>query len=910
MSTKNAPSLSWYQRFTYTVVNSTEYVFYCLGHKVGSHPKKTIAICWFFVFLSALGFLRFHQEKNPIKLWVPPNSQFVEDTDWLMQKFELGYRPQVVQIVADDVLQPGVFSKLLELEKKITNIKTSKNVSWSDVCFKIPKVDKGLIRMLEGNDISKKAQKDPSVTMNAALYCSFVEVMKNECFEKNILELWDYNEDRIKHLTKENIINTINTYDKTAILGRFKNYEELIGGIKRNTSGHIIAAKSLQVFWMVKVNFTEVDLDKTGNYAGTADWASQDALEWEAEFLNIIELFEFDSDIKKYYTASRSFGDITNATMFQDIDVLCIGIVIAGVYVLFVISKFNWLEVRLLLGAIGLMNVGMAFIVGCGICSLFGVSYGPVHTSLPFLLLGLGIDDMFVIMACWEDLSKEQKQLPVPEKMGLMLKHAGVSITITSFTDILAFIVGSSTILPSLESYCIYAAVAVLMTFFFAVTFFTACFVLDQKRVEQKRNGFLFCYKHDNYKPNECSQAQLSNKVFEYVYNNIILTTPGKILVIVVAVVCLGFSIESARKLEQRFDPTWFLPQSSYLLEYIQARKTYFPTSGFEAGIYMGAVNYSSELGNIKNMVDNLFNEDQIALGIVSWVEPFRQFVKINFGMDIYYEVLSEEYFNLYLSMFLFSSRNAIYQANFRFLQPLECGVPAPKIVMSSIDFHLNQFEGPEEYLPAMHRLQDIAKATNFTTGDQFATAWSKVFAPWITDELIEVEVMRNLQLALLCVMACTALLIADIQICFWIFICVLLTMVNVCGFMQRWGLTIDLVSCIGLELAIGLCVDYATHVGHTFLTIKEGSRKHRSLKTVGSIGSAVVYGGFSTLIGVFMLSQSEAYIFQSFFKIFLLVILFGLFHGVVLLPVILSLIGPKPYNIGDIVQQGDIEIT
>ena len=89
------------------------YEFFCsLGHKVGSHPKKTIAICWFFVFLSALGFLRFHQEKNPIKLWVPPNSQFVEDTDWLMQKFELGYRPQVVQIVADDVLLPGVISKV------------------------------------------------------------------------------------------------------------------------------------------------------------------------------------------------------------------------------------------------------------------------------------------------------------------------------------------------------------------------------------------------------------------------------------------------------------------------------------------------------------------------------------------------------------------------------------------------------------------------------------------------------------------------------------------------------------------------------------------------------------------------------------------------------------------------------
>lgn len=88
----------------------------------------------------------------------------------------------------------------------------------------------------------------------------------------------------------------------------------------------------------------------------------------------------------------------------------------------------------------------MAFVVGCGICSAFGVPYGPVHTSLPFLLMGLGVDDMFVIMACWDDLPVTHRSSPLHERIGLMLKHAGVSITVTSVTDILAFIVGSSTV--------------------------------------------------------------------------------------------------------------------------------------------------------------------------------------------------------------------------------------------------------------------------------------------------------------------------------------------------------------------------------------------------------------------------------------------------------------------------------
>lgn len=92
--------------------------------------------------------------------------------------------------------------------------------------------------------------------------------------------------------------------------------------------------------------------------------------------------------------------------------------------------------------------------------------------------------------------------------------------------------------------------------------------------------------------------------------------------------------------------------------------------------------------------------------------------------------------------------------------------------------------------------------------------------------------------------------------------------MVNVMGFMQMWGLTIDLVTCIALQLALGLCVDYASHIGHTFLTIKEGTKSERSLKSITYIGSAVLSGGFSTLIGVCMLGFSDAYSFQTFFKV------------------------------------------
>lgn len=57
-------------------------------------------------------------------------------------------------------------------------------------------------------------------------------------------------------------------------MGNLRNYEDLLGGIKRNETGHIISATALHTFYMVYVNFSSVDMDKTGNNAGTADWVS------------------------------------------------------------------------------------------------------------------------------------------------------------------------------------------------------------------------------------------------------------------------------------------------------------------------------------------------------------------------------------------------------------------------------------------------------------------------------------------------------------------------------------------------------------------------------------------------------------------------------------------------------------
>ena len=81
-----------------------------------------------------------------------------------------------------------------------------------------------------------------------------------------------------------------------------------------------------------------------------------------------------------------------------------------------------------------------------------------------------------------------------------------------------------------------------------------------------------------------------------------------------------------------------------------------------------------------------------------------------------------------------------------------------------------------------------------------------------------------------------------------------------------------------------------------------------RAVKTLRDIGPAVLNGGFSTFLAFFLTAGSTSHVFSTFFKVsarktllgyktnlfqvFFLVAVFGLYHALVFLPVMLSLCG------------------
>lgn len=70
---------------------------------------------------------------------------------------------------------------------------------------------------------------------------------------------------------------------------------------------------------------------------------------------------------------------------------------------------------------------------------------------MPFILLGIGVDDIFVLVRSVEEVDEQHADLPLPERFEKALNLGGMSITVTSVTNAAAFMFGSLTSIPAVR---------------------------------------------------------------------------------------------------------------------------------------------------------------------------------------------------------------------------------------------------------------------------------------------------------------------------------------------------------------------------------------------------------------------------------------------------------------------------
>jgi Niemann-Pick C1 protein len=121
--------------------------------------------------------------------------------------------------------------------------------------------------------------------------------------------------------------------------------------------------------------------------------------------------------------------------------------------------------------------------------------------------------------------------------------------------------------------------------------------------------------------------------------------------------------------------------------------------------------------------------------------------------------------------------------------------------------------------------------------------------------------------------------------------VCVLY--VDLLGVLQLAGIAINSVTYVGLVMSIGLMVDYIMHITVVYFESCAPTREEKVRDVLMTIGTSVFIGGTTTLLGVVPLAFSTSEVFWNMFVLFLGLVTLGMGHGLILMPVLLSLIGP-----------------
>ncbi|XP_072944049.1 patched domain-containing protein 3 isoform X1 [Epargyreus clarus] len=843
--------------------------FYKLGLIVGKQPGYFIIIPILLTLLFVTGYQRVHYEMDPEYLFSPVSGQGKLERRIVEEHFKVNYSHR---FNVGRITRAGRFGRVIIVAKD-NNTNILRTEVWKELRQLDELVQNITVNLPNGETFTYREE------------CARWE---GQCFVNDILNL-----DKIIGEVERGELNLTFPIMFNPVTWEAHAFPVYFGGAKV-VDDIIITVPAVQLVWFVRTD------NKLQEQRGAA---------WEDAFLDAVGVAEDTGRFKHISIArfaSRTLDHELEKNTRTVIPFFSSTFILMGIFSIVTCMMGDWVRSKPWLGLLGNISAVMATTAAFGCAIYLGISFIGINLAAPFLMIGIGIDDTFVMLAAWRRTSPK---LPVPERMAIMLSEAAVSITITSVTDMLSFFIGIFSPFPSVQIFCMYSGLAVCFTFVWHLTFFAGCVavsgyreknnrhtitwlkVLPESRARKEEKSWfyrIFCsggIDHadpDNPIDNKehCIMAFFRTTMADLLNNPLVKT-----LVIIVFICYLAGAGYGVTNLKEGLERRKLSKIDSYSVEFFDREDLYYREFPYRIQVVIsGNYNYSDPKiqDEVEILTQKLENTSYISNSLYteSWLRTFINYVSRN---------------NDYLNVTIDNEADFIHNLKELWLFPanpfsldVKFNDAGDQIVASRFLIQAINISGTNHEKEMVKALREVV-----------ATTWlnASVFHPYFVFfdqfELVRPTSLQNLCYGALMMMITSFIFIPNILCSLWVAFSIVSIEIGVVGYMALWDINLDSISMINLIMCIGFSVDFTAHICYAYMASKAKSPNDRVSECLYSLGLPIVQGSFSTILGVVALLLADSYIFSVFFKMVFMVIFFGAMHGLFLLPVLLSLFGP-----------------
>lgn len=906
------------------VVGFVDTVFRRWGGLVGRHPWKSIILCIIITFLLGLGWgpWFYAVENRPFKLWVPEGAVALDHLDYVNKNWpsDMGMESYVVTCGANvencNMLEPENLDLIFQRHAAFYNIKFEGVETYKDVLEEYendpddpitnPKMkyegtwvyDKNLYPGADKSNLQSKCYLQGNQCRTSNVFTSIFNGLDPQGAHPKNPNYFESNEAN----TLKKVQDLVNAYDQAPALGGFKvPLDTLMAGITRDANNKVIGTTHILTTFFV----SNMDVRDKSN-------RRVDLLNRELELIGLclfgIESLDETKSCPSFQAIpaainvmpwfQRSLPDEFGNTIRGDIPKIGIACMLIVAYLFVMLGQRDDVHRMLGLSFCCVLVVGFAGASGLGLGYMMGIKDNTLMGTMWFLLLGLGVDNAFVLVAEFTRISKQSPEKEIPERIALTGESAGTSVFLTSLTDALAFLIGATTILPALRAFCLFTGMSIIFCLFFNITFLLPCIAINAKRAESNRFDVCCCctakVKHEYTNPQGCCLILKGDPMLPKFFGwlgKALANNRARGIVLVVFTALFGVGLSGLLQLQEGFKIEWFLPSESYSREFLEVNDSMFKQGTFVTFYIPESLNvdYYSNDEKVIELSDYMLESSfMIPDRGSAWPKSFKEYLESTNKSP---KTASEYYKELktWLANPLLGARFS-KSVQFKDDTRPELGISHSRL--TSV-FKLEVVNAAGDRFDTMTKLR---ADTDAIIKGAFPYAFD--FLWWEESGIIGTELIRNLIIAFAVIFVIVVVLIGDLKISLLVILGLFLSILEVCGFAHYYDIQVNGVATIYILLSVGLAVDYSAHIAHVF-RISYGTKVERMQSTLVRIGPSVLNAVISTLLAVIVLSFSNSYVFRVFFRVLFLVNIIASAHGLILLPTVLGMISgdrfPEP---------------